>query len=114
MLRISRAKRDLISRAEGDGQENRRLGLFSFHFLNGPIAKRAGCAQKCAQTNVSKTRTKPTTEGTRVAALSVKGDGLKASRLYSCAIRCFGVSAFCHVYLQLRGEVAERLKAAVC
>ena len=42
----------------GDGQKNRRLGAFSFRFLNRPIEKRAECAQECAQTSVPKTKTR--------------------------------------------------------
>ena len=41
--------------AEGDGQKNRRLVLFSFRFLNRPIEKAAECAQECAQTCVPQT-----------------------------------------------------------
>jgi len=66
-----------------DGLENRRLASFSFAFLNGPSENRGDCAQNCAQSRVAQTSNKPTTQTTRVAALSVKSDGLNAGRLRS-------------------------------
>ena len=45
---------------------------------------------------------------------SVKGDGSNARRLHGFAVKAFPRKCLCRVYLQTRGEVAERLKAAVC
>jgi hypothetical protein len=88
-------KKGLISRAARDsGHRNRRLATFSFGFLNGTSENRGDCAQKCAQTGVPKTGSKPTIQSTRVVAFSVKGDGLNVGRLHSFAIQSFRVSAF--------------------
>jgi hypothetical protein len=69
------------------GQRNRRLASFSFRLLNETCDNGADCAHKCAQTNVPKTENKLTTEGARVVALSVKGDGLNEGRLHVLAIQ---------------------------
>ena len=108
-------KRGLISRAARDGgHRNRRLATFSFGFLNGTRENRGDCAQKCAQTGVPKTGSKPTIQSTRVVAFSVKGDGLNVGRLHLFRYPEFPCKCLCHVYLQVCGEVAEWPKAAVC
>ena len=56
----------------------------------------------------------PTVQRPRVVAFSVEGDGLNARRLYRFAIERFLCKYQCHVYLRVRGEVAEWPKAAVC
>jgi hypothetical protein len=50
----SRSEMTATVLAEGDGQKNRRLVLFSFRLLNRPSEKRAECAQECAQKRVPK------------------------------------------------------------
>ena len=96
----------------GDGSRNRRLGLFSLPFSVRPREKRTECTQKCAQKRV------PTRVVSRrykaLLWLSVKGHGLNAGRPHRFAVDRVRVSVFVTVYLQVRGEVAERLKAAVC
>ena len=99
---------------EGDGQKNRRLASFPLGFLNGASEKRAVCAQMCAQTGVPKTRSQLTIQNTLVVAFSVEGDGLNGDRLHRFAVESVPCKCLRHVYLQTRGEVAERLKAAVC
>ena len=47
-----------------------------------------------------------------VVAVSVKG-GLKGVAAPLCGSESSS-KCLCHVYLQMHGEVAERLKAAVC
>ena len=63
---------------------------------------------------VPKTKSTPTIQRTLVVAFSVKGDGLNGGRLQALSYRAFPCKSLGHVYLQVRGEVAERLKAAVC
>jgi hypothetical protein len=99
---------------EGDGQRNRRLLAFSFRFLNRLSEKRALCAQECAPHGCARTTSQPTTQNTRVVALNCKGDGLDARRLHRFAIERFRVSIVVTYTCRTRGEVAERLKAAVC
>ena len=53
-------------------------------------------------------------QGALVVAFSVKGDGLNADRLHRFPVEALPCKYLGHVYLQTRGEVAERLKAAVC
>ena len=55
-----------------------------------------------------------TMQTTRVVAFSGKGNGLSGTRLRPLAHESFPRKWLCLVYLQARGEVAERLKAAVC
>jgi hypothetical protein len=103
-----------LSSKKGDGQRNRRLLAFSFRFLNRPSEKRTVCAQECAPQGCAQTNSEPTIQSTRAVIVNAKGDGLDAGRLHRFAIRAFPCKCNCHVYLQTRGEVAERLKAAVC
>ena len=49
-----------------------------------------------------------------LVALSGTGDGLNARRLHRFAVEHFRINILVTLYLQTRGEVAERLKAAVC
>ncbi len=55
-----------------------------------------------------------TIQRTLVVAFSVKGDGLNGDRLHGFAVERFSVSVFVTYTWRVRGEVAERLKAAVC
>ena len=63
----------------------------------------------CAQTSST-----PTIQSARVVVFSVGGDGLNDGRLQRFVSERFRVRVFITLYLQTRGEVAERLKAAVC
>ncbi len=56
----------------------------------------------------------PTIQSALVVAFSVGGDGLNDGRLERFVSERFRVSVLITLYLQMRGEVAERLKAAVC
>ena len=67
------------------------------------------CPEACAQ----KSR-QPTIQSPLVVAFNVKGHGLNAGRPHRFAGERVRVSVFVTVYLHARGEVAERLKAAVC
>ena len=67
------------------------------------------CPNQCAQ-NENAT----TVQRTLVVAFSAKGDGLSGGRLQALSYRAFPCKSLGRVYLQVRGEVAERLKAAVC
>jgi hypothetical protein len=49
-------------------------------------------------------------QSTPGVTFSVKGDGLNGRRFHRFAFERFDVSILVHVYLQTRGEVAERLK----
>jgi hypothetical protein len=86
----------------------------SFRFLIRPSEKRFLCAQECAPPSCARRSTQPTAQRTRVVTFNDKGDGLDAGRLHGFATERFPVSVLRHVYLETRGEVAERLKAAVC
>ena len=73
-----------------------------------------------------KTSSAPLTQSALVVAFSVEGDGPNGVRLQQFAFGAFPCKFLGHVYLQglppsersnageSRGEVAERLKAAVC
>ena len=67
------------------------------------------CPVECAQEEYQ-----PTTHSNRVVALSGKGDGLNAGSPSCVRWRVLPSKFPFPVYLQVRGEVAERLKAAVC
>ena len=94
--------------AEGDGQRNRRLVAFSFRFLNRSIEKRAECAQECAQTRVPKRVARRRYKALLWLRLASKGDGLNEGSPSPLALRTFPCKCLGHVYLQVRGEVAER------
>ena len=69
---------------------------------------------KCAPSVMPEPRCVRMMETTRVVAFSGKGKGLSGTRLRPLAHESFPRKWLCLVYLQTRGEVAERLKAAVC
>jgi len=79
-----------------------------------PSEKRALRAQECARQRCAQTGSHPTTQSSRIVTFNTKGDGLDAGRLQRFAIERFRLSVIVTLYLQTRGEVAERLKAAVC
>ena len=62
-------------------------------------------------TCISTLNSEPTRDSSSVTAASVTGDAMDGSA-FTASHRVFPCPH--HVYLQLRGEVAERLKAAVC
>jgi len=99
--------------AEGDGQENRRLGAFSFRFLNRRGEKPADCAQECAQTCVPKASI--TRRYKLLSWLHLTSEATAWTAVaFTASLSKFPCKCLGHVYLQVRGEVAERLKAAVC
>ncbi len=67
------------------------------------------CPDGCAQTSWH-----AAIQNALVVAFSVGGDCLNDDRLHRFVSERFGVSVLITLYLQMRGEVAERLKAAVC
>lgn len=56
----------------------------------------------------------PPIQSPLVVAFSVKGEGLHAAGHHRVFVERFRVTVLCLVYLNVCGEVAETLKAAVC
>ena len=79
-----------------DGLNNRRLSLFLLRILAGTRRHRAQCARDCARCREAHPRLRATPQSTH--ALD----------------KCLSRKCMYFVYLKVRGEVAERLKAAVC
>jgi hypothetical protein len=71
------------------------------------------CPRMCPNQR-AKTSSTSTIQSVLVAALSVRGDGFERRSPSALCDRVFPCKCLGLVYLLVHGEVAERLKAAVC
>jgi hypothetical protein len=98
---------------QGDGQGNRRLLLISsWAQTMGHSSGHSWRSLYSARSKCGRKRSAPTKQTARLVQLSGEGDCLNAGRLFrrqESSRNCLSP-----VYLQVCGEVAERLKAAVC
>jgi hypothetical protein len=95
-------------------KENRRLPSISFRFFERPRSKDTNCARNCAQSLCLENEVR--SERATHSRVCTYRQRRRLERDSSSRWDIRGVPRKCqsHVYLQTRGEVAERLKAAVC
>ena len=92
-------------------------GIDVSHFEVGGIlacGPRGYFIQECAQNSVPKRAFATTSQPFLLPALSAEGGGFERESPERFHCRALPRNCLSHVYLKACGEVAERLKAAVC